>query len=151
MRLELGSRLEEEQRRISTTLEHERELGAKQADPRLVELAQRPRIRQVEELRCGLERSRLELGDGRVQRSSSTSGRVQGERRGPLEERRRRGQTAPRLGPTGGALQLVGELLVGPGGSLRQVPAASVGSRIRSVSSARARCAAWRSSTVADQ
>ncbi len=74
----------------------------------------------------GLERTRLELGDRGRQRSSGPSGRVHGERHGALEEGGRRGQTAPRLSPVGGAFELTRDVLVGARGCLRQVPAATV-------------------------
>ena len=49
------------------------------------------------------------------------------QRGGPLKKRGRGGQPAPRLRPAGRPLKLGGDVLVGAGGSLGEMPGAPVG------------------------
>jgi hypothetical protein len=56
-------------------------------------------------------------------RSTRRRGR---QRRGPLQKGGGVGQTSPRLGTSGGALELGGDILVGAGGCLGHVPSAPV-------------------------
>jgi hypothetical protein len=86
-------------------------------------------LRRGQQPQHRVERPGLEADFGRGQRPLPTPRRVHGQRHRPLQERGRRGQPAARLGPAGRALELGGDLLVGPEGGLSPVPGPAVGIR----------------------
>ena len=127
-------------------------MAAQQVDPGALELVERPGLRRGQEPERRVERAGLEARLRRRQRALRTPRRVDGQRDGALEERGRGGDAAASLRPAGRALELGGDLLVGPGRRRgRGARRAGPGPSRRSVASASARCTRWRSSAAAER
>jgi hypothetical protein len=108
-----------------------RGLGAQQVQPGALELVERPDrggrqhpVREVED-------ARLQAGLGGRERAVGAAAGVARQHDRVLEERRRRGHAAARLRPPGGALELHGDRLVGPGRRCGEVPRPPVRSASR--------------------
>ena len=76
---------------------------------------------------CSVECPGIVLGGGGREQALCAATRFGRQRRCALEECRRRGQAAAALGSVGGALELLGDFLVGARGGLGEVPGAAVG------------------------
>ena len=94
---------------------------------RALELVQRTRLGGLQQLERGVGRARAMLRLRRRERTLGPALRVDVQRRGALEERRRRCVAAARLRTPRGALELGGDLGVRPGGRLRAMPGAAIG------------------------
>ena len=92
---------------------------------------ERPGLDRDQQPQRRVERAGVALGLGRREQALRPAGGVGGQRRRALQERGRRGQAAARLRAAGRALELRGDVLVGPGRGLRPVPGAAVGIELR--------------------
>ena len=100
-------------------------------EPGALELVQRARLRDRQQLLRGLRRPRLELGLRGGQRPPAATGRDRGQLCRSLEEGGRRGDAAAVARAAGRALQLVGHGLVETRRGVRAMPCAPIGIELR--------------------
>ena len=100
----------------------ERDLTAQQMHTGALDVVQGASLSGDEQRGRVAQRPRFVLGLSRPKGPLRTAQRVGCQVRGALLEGSGRGQTAPRLGPAGSALQLGGDALVRAGRGLGQVP-----------------------------
>jgi hypothetical protein len=79
----------------------------------------------------GVERTGVALRPGRREQPLGTATGFGRQHRRTLEERGRRGQAPARLRAIGRALELLGDVLVGPGRGVSSVPGPAVGIDLR--------------------
>ena len=118
--------LQQQQRSVAAAVLGERDLGPEQLDARAPELVQRPGLRGRQEPVRHVERPGPEARLRGGERSLGPPRGIAGQRDRALQERGRGGQAAARLRPAGRALELRGDLLVGPGRRGRQMPRTAV-------------------------
>ena len=93
----------------------------------MLKLVERSGLRRGRQPERAVERAGLEARLRRGQRTLRPSRRVLRQRDRALQERGRRGQAPTPLGAAGRALQLGGDVLVGPRRGMGPVPGAAVG------------------------
>ena len=130
-RLELAGGVQQEPGSVAAALHGERDLRAQEIHARALEIIDAAGLRGGEERERVVERPSLVLGLRRRQRPLRTPDRVRRQGRGALEEGGGGGQPAARLGAAGGPLELGGDVLVGAGRRLGEVPGAPVGIGLR--------------------
>ena len=125
-RFEPPGRVEEQRRSIAPARRRERDLRLQQLGSGLVELVQRPRLGDRQQSQRRLARAGLVLACCGEERTLCAALRIRCELGGALVERRLRRQAAAGPRSSRRALQLGGDVLVEPGGRVRQVPGASI-------------------------
>ena len=130
-RLEASGRAEEQPSGVAAALLLQRDLPAQVlhlGGPQGVERAGLDRDQQPE---CRVERAGVALRPGSREQALRTASGFGRQHRRALEERGRRGQAPARLRSAGRALELLGDVLVGPGRGVGPVPGTTVGIDLR--------------------
>ena len=125
-RLEPPGRLEQQRRSIATPRHREGDLRVQQLGTRLVELVQRPRLRDRQQPQRRVGRAGLVLAFCGEQRTLRPASRIGRELDGALVKRRLRRQATACPRSSRRALQLGGDVLVEPGCRVRKVPGAAI-------------------------
>ena len=124
--LEPPGRLEQQGRSIAATCHRECDLRVQQLGTGLLELVQRPRLRDRQQPQRSLGRAGLVLACCSEKRTLSPALRIGRELDGALEKRRPRRQATACPCSSRRALQLGGDVLVEPGCRVRKVPGAAI-------------------------
>ena len=130
-RLEAAGRVEEQPSRVAASLLLQRNLPAQVLHlgcPQSVKRASLDRDQQPE---CLVESAGIAFRFGACEQALRTVSGFRRQDRRSLEERGRRGEAPARMRSAGRALELLGDVLVGPRGGLGPVPGAAIGIDLR--------------------
>ncbi|MDB5065576.1 MAG: hypothetical protein JWM18_2010 [Chloroflexi bacterium] len=117
-------------RGIAAAAGGEGDLGAQPLQQGALQGVERPQVDHVEQAQGRVGRPGPQLGAGGGEGALHPACGIGGQRGGSFEEGRRRRQSAPSPGLSRRALQVAGDLLVGPERRLGAVPGAAIGTDI---------------------
>ena len=126
-RLEASGGAHEQPARVAAASLLQGDLPAQVLHLRGAQVVRRAGLDRDQQAECRVKCPGIVLGGGCREQALRATTRCGRQRRRALEECRRRGQAAAALGSVGGALQLLGDVLVGARRGLGAMPGAAVG------------------------
>ena len=130
-RLQAPGRAEQQPSSVAGASLHQRDQSAQVLHLGSRQRVERPSLDRDQQSQCRVKRAGGALGPGGREQAPGTASGSGRQHRRALQERGRRGQASARLRAAGRALELGGDVLVGPGRGLGPVPGAAVGIDLR--------------------
>ena len=130
-RLEASGRAEEQPSGVAAALLLQRDLSAQVLHLGSLQRVERASLDRDQQTECRVERAGVALRPGSREQALRTASGFGRQHRRALEERGRRGQAPAGLRSAGRALELLGDVLVGPRRGLGPMPGATVGIDLR--------------------